>query len=86
MKSVAKFIVPDRGDKINSGIELSPGRLHRLAGRFDNPMTESTISPSPGLGIWLLKKFEVFSVANAAAGERVQKFYRREPFTVKFNN
>jgi hypothetical protein len=29
--SVAKFIVPDWGDKVDS-------RLHRLAGRYDNPM------------------------------------------------
>jgi hypothetical protein len=34
-------------DKVDSGIELSnwPARLHRLAGRYDNPMLESTISP-----------------------------------------
>jgi hypothetical protein len=33
--TVAKFIVPDWGDKVNSGIELSdrPAMLHRLAGR-----------------------------------------------------
>jgi hypothetical protein len=43
---VSKFIVPDWGNKVNSGIGLSyrPARLHRLAGRYDNPMTESTIS------------------------------------------
>ncbi len=49
--SVAEFIVPDWGDKVNSGIRLSylPAMLHRLAGRYDNPMPESTISPSQGL-------------------------------------
>jgi hypothetical protein len=35
--TVAKFIVPDCGDKVDSGIGLSyrPARLHRLAGRYD---------------------------------------------------
>jgi hypothetical protein len=43
----AKFIFPDRGDKVNSGIGLSyrPARLHRLASRYDNLMPESTIFP-----------------------------------------
>jgi hypothetical protein len=42
---VAKFIVPDWGDKVDSGIGLSYGaaKLHRLAGRYDNPLPESTI-------------------------------------------
>jgi hypothetical protein len=46
--SVAEFIVPDWGDKVNYAIGLSyrPARLHRLAGRYDNPMPELTISPS----------------------------------------
>ncbi len=38
---VAKFIVPDWGDKVDSGIGLSfrpaTARLHWLAGRYDNP-------------------------------------------------
>ncbi len=36
-QSVAEFLVPDWGDKVYSGIGLShrPGRLHRLAGRYD---------------------------------------------------
>jgi hypothetical protein len=44
--SVATFIVPDLGDKVNSDIGLSyrPARLHRLAGQYDSPMPESTIS------------------------------------------
>ncbi len=52
---VAKFLVHDWGDIVDSGIGLSyrPARLHRLAGRYDNPMSESTISPSQGLRIWL---------------------------------
>ncbi len=50
-RAVANFIVLDLGDKFNSGIGQSywPVRLHRLAGRCDNPMPESTISPSQGL-------------------------------------
>jgi hypothetical protein len=41
---VAKFIVPDWGDKVDSGIGYphQPARLHRLAGRNDNPMLESS--------------------------------------------
>ncbi len=31
-----------------------PARRHRLAGRYNNPMPESTISLSQGLRIWLL--------------------------------
>jgi hypothetical protein len=43
---VAKFLVPDWEDKVNSGIGLScrPARLHRLAGRYNNSMQKSTIS------------------------------------------
>ncbi len=59
---VAKFIVPDWGDKVDSGIGLSyrRARLHRLAGLYDNPITESTLSASQGLpyryefGYWIL--------------------------------
>ncbi len=38
--AVAKFIVSDWGNKVDSGIGLSyrPATLHRLAGRYDNPM------------------------------------------------
>jgi hypothetical protein len=46
---VAKFIVLDGGDKVDIGLSYRPVRLHRLAGRYNNPMTESTISPSQGL-------------------------------------
>jgi hypothetical protein len=47
---VAKFIVPDWGDKVDSGKWLSyrPAWLHRLAGQYDNPMTESTLSLQSG--------------------------------------
>ncbi len=47
----AKFIFPDWEDIVDSVIGLSyrPVRLYRLSGRYDNPMPESTISPSPGL-------------------------------------
>ncbi len=47
---VAVFLDPDCGDKVNSGRGLSyrPSRLHGLAGQYDNPMPESTLSPSQG--------------------------------------
>jgi hypothetical protein len=47
---LAKFLVPDWRDIVGSGIELSyrHARLHMLAGRYDNPMPELTISPSQG--------------------------------------
>ncbi len=49
--TVAKFLVSDSGDKVGSGIGLPyrPARVHRLEGRYDNPMPESTISPIQGL-------------------------------------
>jgi hypothetical protein len=52
----AQFIVPDWGDKVDYGIGLlyRPVRLHRLAGRYVNPMPQSTLSLSQGLRIWLL--------------------------------
>jgi hypothetical protein len=38
----AKFIVPDWGDKVDSGIGLlyRPARLHRFEGLHDNVMPE----------------------------------------------
>ncbi len=48
VNSIAKFIIPDWGDKVDSGKGLAylPARLHyRLAGRYDTPMPKSTISP-----------------------------------------
>ncbi len=47
---VAKFIVPDWGIKLTPamGCRVGPPRLHRLAGRYDNPMAESTVSPKSG--------------------------------------
>ncbi len=63
---VAKCLVPDWGDIVDSGIRLSyhtgpPGYIW-LAGRYDNPMPESTkstmsIYPRQGLRIWLLILF-----------------------------
>jgi len=54
----SQILIPWLGDKVDSGIGLSyrPARLHRLrlAGWYDNPMPESTLSPSQGLRIWLL--------------------------------
>ncbi len=51
----AQFIVRDRRDKVNYGIEMpyGPARLHKLVGRYDNLMPLSTISPSKRLRIWL---------------------------------
>jgi hypothetical protein len=42
---MAKFIVPDWGDKVDSSLGLSyhPARLQRLAGRYDIRMPESPI-------------------------------------------
>ncbi len=47
---------PWRGDKVDSGKGLSyrPANLCSHAGRYDNPMPESTLSPRQGLWIWLL--------------------------------
>jgi hypothetical protein len=42
MEKIAKFLVPDWGDIVDSGIGLSywPAKLHRLvAGLYDNPLT-----------------------------------------------
>jgi hypothetical protein len=43
----AEFIVPDWGDKVNSGIGLSyrPARLNRLMARYNNHMSELTMYP-----------------------------------------
>ncbi len=51
----AKFIGPDWRQNVDSVIGLScrPVRLHRLSGRYDNPMLKSTMSPIQGLWIWL---------------------------------
>jgi hypothetical protein len=61
--AIAKFLVPDWGDIVDSGIELSyrPARLHRMAGRYDNPTPQSTISPVRGLKIWPLLRLCHFS-------------------------
>jgi hypothetical protein len=34
-------------------LSYRPARLHRLAGRYDNPLPKWTLSPSQGLRIWL---------------------------------
>jgi hypothetical protein len=47
--TVAKFILPGWGDKVDSGLSYQPARLHRMAGRYDYIMPGSTISPSQGL-------------------------------------
>jgi hypothetical protein len=54
-----QFLVPDWGgySKIDYGVGLLywPARLHRMAGRYDNPMPWLTLSFSQGLRIWLLR-------------------------------
>jgi hypothetical protein len=44
---VAKFLVRDSGIQLTlaEGCRTGPARLRRLAGMYDNPMPESTISP-----------------------------------------
>jgi hypothetical protein len=55
---VAKFLVPNLGDLVDTGIGYSRSGMpaYSLAGQYDNPMPESTISPSQGLRIWLQLK------------------------------
>ncbi len=52
--AATKFLVPDWGNIVDSGIGLfyRPARLHSLAGRYNNPMPKSSLSPSQGLRIW----------------------------------
>ncbi len=56
---------PWLGDKVVSGIGLSyrPARLPRLAGRYDNPLPDSTISLIQGLWIWLQVWPEISSLS-----------------------
>ncbi len=51
----AELLVSDRGYIVDSGIGLSfcPASLWSLAGRYDNPTPELTISPSQWLRLWL---------------------------------
>jgi hypothetical protein len=55
--AVAKFIIPDGEDKVDSGIGLlyRPARLHRLTGQYNNPMPELTISSFRDyeFGLWM---------------------------------
>jgi hypothetical protein len=54
--TLAEFIDTDWGDKVNSGIgSYWLARLHRTAGRYDNPILELTLSPQSGIyefGYW----------------------------------
>ncbi len=62
---VAKVICPWMGDKVESGIGCRsgpPGYItYRLAGRYDKPMPESTLSPIQGLWIWILTTYDSIS-------------------------
>jgi hypothetical protein len=66
---VAKFLVPDWRDIVDSGIGLLsylPDRLYRQAGRYDNPMPESAIVRSYGPRIWPLD-----SIPSSDTGNRM---------------
>ncbi len=52
-ETCSQILSPCPGDIVDYGTGLSSARLHRLAGLYDSPMPESTISPSQGLRIWL---------------------------------
>jgi hypothetical protein len=82
--SVAEFIVPHWGDKVDSGIgffdSYRPARLHRLSGRYDNLMPESTIFPTQGLGIrlqlatlFLFSKVQILKVLNNLLRARLSR-------------
>ncbi len=47
---IAKFIVPDSGNNVDSGIRSSnqPASLCSLASRYDSPLPELTLSPQTG--------------------------------------
>ncbi len=51
LNPVAKFLVSDGRDIVDSGIGLSyrPATQHRLESRYDNSMPESTKSPQSGI-------------------------------------
>jgi hypothetical protein len=55
------------------GLSCRPASLCSLAGRYDNPMPESTISPTQGLRIWLLDsdKFFFWSVTSESSKKYV---------------
>jgi hypothetical protein len=56
--TIAEFIVPVWGDKVNCGIGLlyRTACVHRLKGSYDNPLPKLTISFSQGLWIWPLTR------------------------------
>jgi hypothetical protein len=54
ISSIVEFIVPEWADKVDFGIEgycTSLPAVCSLAGRYDNPMPESTLSPPPNQGL-----------------------------------
>jgi hypothetical protein len=76
----AKFLVHYTGYIVDFGIVgllYQPARLHRLTGRCDNPMSESTLSPSQKLRIWL-QEWKPFAYSGGIGGGRaLGKAYRR---------
>jgi hypothetical protein len=83
--AVAKFLTLS-GGVVDSGIRLSlrPASLCSLADRYDNPMPESTISPSQGLRNWpeegepsLLRRYSVVGGGEGGGGS---VFYVRNLF------
>jgi hypothetical protein len=71
-----KFMVPDWGDQVNSGIGLSHWPLSYM-GRYDNPMPETTISPSKGLWIWLLVS-QIFYARDSTNWPRSRILYSKD--------
>jgi hypothetical protein len=70
----AKFLVPDWGDKVDSGIGLSyrPARLEYVAWRSGTKIfcrsqlyNVRTVYPSQGLRIWLRLRFPSLQVSDS---------------------
>ncbi len=79
LSSVAEFIDPDWGYKVNSGIGLlyRPDRLHGLAGRYDNPSRSWLYPPSQ----WSMNSASVHTHC-AQAHSRHMMAYRSAHFLV----
>jgi len=60
------------------GLSLRPAKLHWLAGRYDNPMPESTISPSGGLRIWLPCVAGRAYTGRIGGGRRAESYDRKQ--------
>jgi hypothetical protein len=77
---------PWLGDTVDSsrGLSCRPARLHqRLAGRYDDPMPESTISPIQGLWIWLQL---LCALGGGLLQGCLQRTYANDVFQVGFHS